>query len=93
MSGSAVESPHQIEHSGEAWPALPAPEYGGWDMGTAVSGDPEPSYAALPTPETQALSTQAEIDDFLKVAWETAPAIEAEPAANVPALPPAEAER
>ena len=96
VSGSAVETP-QIAHYGEAWdaPALAAPDGGamGWDMEAAVTGDAESSYAipdypALPAPEAEALSSQAEIDTFIDAAWETAPTIEADPDYDLPALPP-----
>ena len=98
LPGAAVASPQAIEHSGEAWPALPAPEHMGWDMETAVTGDPESSYAipdypALPAPEAEALSSQAEIDTFIDAAGETAPTIEADPDYDLPALPPPDVER
>lgn len=48
---------------------------------------PEPACVALPAP----LSTQAEIDNLIEVAWETAPEIEPEAPADphrLPALKP-----
>lgn len=52
----------------------------GWDASLTMWSDPEPVYAALPAPEAERLSTQAEIDNFIEVAWETAPTIGPEPA-------------
>jgi hypothetical protein len=48
----------------------------GWDEPAPVWSDPEPSYAALPASEAEQFLTQAEIDTFTEVAWETAPVIE-----------------
>jgi hypothetical protein len=94
LPGSAFESPNAIEHHGAPWdvPALPAPDTTmiGWDAPWPVWSDPEPSYAALPAPEAEPLSTQAEIDTFIEIAWETSPVIEPAPDYDVPALPPSE---
>ena len=54
--------------------------------------DPEPADAALlPAPEAAPLSTQAEIDNFIEVAWETAPAIEPEAPSDLQWFPAPEA--
>lgn len=87
LPGAAWESPLAVEHHAASWPALELPALDapiiGWDAPAPAWSDPDPSYAAPPAPETETLSTQAEIDSFIEVAWETA-----EPAADVPALPP-----
>jgi hypothetical protein len=44
----------------------------------------------LPAPAPERLSTQAEVDYFIEVAWGTAPSSEPEPDYDVPALPPPE---
>ena len=98
VPGAANESPPANEHYAASWdaPALPAPDVTGigWDASEAAWSEPEPSYARLPAPEAEQLSTQAEIDTFIEAAWETAPVLEAEPQPDydLRALPPPDEE-
>ena len=97
MSWPAVESPQWsafdvpvIEHYAmpDVAPELAAPATSmmiGWDASTAGWDDPEPSHAALPAPEAERLSTPEEINAFIEVAWETAPAVEPEAPQWLPA--------